>query len=329
MNYSALIGDSWRLVWRRKSLIGLAFLSTLASSLAYLAMYIGFVAAFFSSGFFSRLFLFSAADIGLPVNSALPFLAMILSAVLWLLLWLVSLSARGGLIAAVHEHERGQATTPGGAFGRGWRRVLTLAAMAFVLFLPVTLLSLIGQAIMLAVLPDFAMMNETDFMGQLMSVYALSLAFSCITYALMAFLQFIYAFAFRGVVLGEMGVVASIRHGWRVLRGHAGEIIPLAMIFGGLLVVLVVIGYIAFFGVYIVFIIALAAGGGDVSVVVLAVGAVVMLLFLLLTLVVGAILLAWRSTVFTIGYRHWIEGKPAAGGDGRATDFIEGTDGEV
>ena len=327
MNYSSLISQSWRLVWRRKSLIALAFLSILASSLAYVAVYTGFIALFFSTPFFfTRLTGLGFSELGLSSGGPLAYGAMAASALGWLLLWFVGLSARGGLIASVDAHEDGRPLGLGGAFGRGWRRALTLAAMAFLLYLPVIVMTLIGQVLVISQFPEFLTMNEAEMMSRMMSIYALSCSLSVLTYGLMAFLQFIYAFAFRGVVLGNLGVVASIRHGWRVVRGNIGDILPLAMIYGGILLALIIIWYIAFFALYFVVIFALAMGGGDMSAPLLVALGAGFLVLLLLTFVVGAIALAWRSAAFTIGYRHWIAEKPVVVKEEDSTDFTDGTD---
>jgi hypothetical protein len=230
--------------------------------------------------------------------------------VVWLVLWLVGLAARGGLIAAVDDLEGGAPAS--GAFGRGWRRVLTLAGMSFVLFLPYLIVGAVQLAITLAAMPDFSLVGEQAFFEAMGSYYFLAYGSSCVTFIVSLFLQFIYPFAYRGVVLGGMGVRASIGHGWRVLRGNFGEILPLALLFGVVMIVLLGIWYGAFFLFYIALIFGFAVNQSGPSLALIGVIIAIMLLFLLISLIVFAILTAWRSAAFTIGYRRWAAPKPAA-----------------
>ncbi|HRO92110.1 MAG TPA: hypothetical protein PK205_10635 [Promineifilum sp.] len=315
MNYTTLIGDSWRLVWRRKSLIALGSLSVLASILAYVALYIGFIAFFLSSpSLLIRLMGMPLTEMPEASGGPLGYIAMVLGALAWLLLWLVGLSARGGMIAAVDAHEDGRSLGAGAAFGRGWSRALTLAAMAIVVFLPVMILYLITIPLLFSRFPDLMNAGEAEIMSALMTTQALSCSLSLLIYGLMALLQFIYAFAYRGVVLGGLGVMASIRHGWRVLRGNAGDILPLALIFGGIWFGLIVLWYIAFFVIYLILLFGLALGSGDVSLPLTIAAAVGFFILLLVTLLAGGAQSAWRSAAFTSGYRYWIAEKkePAA-----------------
>jgi hypothetical protein len=62
----------------------------------------------------------------------------------------------------------------------------------------------------------------------------LALIFLCLLCLLIPFiiaLSLIYPFAFRGIILRDLGVMDSIRHGWKTLREHLGEIILLCLAF--------------------------------------------------------------------------------------------------
>jgi hypothetical protein len=310
MNHSAIMGQSWRLVWRRKSLLGLGLLSAASTVISAIALYAAMIGAFLGSPDLIARFM------GMPEGTFQPWpfsnywlVLTCIGPVVWLVLWLVGLAARGGLIAAVDDLEGG-APASGGAFGRGWRRVLTLAGMTFVLFLPYLIIGAVQLAITLAAMPDFSLVGEQAFFEAMGSYYFLAYGSSCVTFIVSLFLQFIYPFAYRGVVLGGMGVRASISHGWRVLRDNFGDILPLALLFGVVMIVLLGVWYGAFFALYFVLIFGVAINQSGPSLSLLGVVIAVFLLFLLIALIVFAILTAWRSAAFTIGYRRWTAPKP-------------------
>jgi hypothetical protein len=310
MNHSAVMGQSWRLVWRRKSLLGLGLLSAVATVVGAIALYAALIGLFLASPDLIARFM------GLPDGAFEPWpfsrgwLALtVVGLIVWLALWLVGLAARGGLIAAVDDLESGEPPA-GGAFGRGWRRVLPLAGMSFVLWLPYLIIVILTQAAVLATMPDFILAGEQEFFDAMMSTYLLSCGFSCVNLIVSLFLQFIYPFAYRGVVLRGMGVRASIGHGWRVLRSNFGDILPLALLFGVVMIVLLAVWYGAFFALYFVLIFGIVIDPSGPSPALIGIVIAAVLLFLLVSLFVFAILTAWRSAAFTIGYRRWAVDKP-------------------
>lgn len=129
-----LVGQSWRLIWQRKSLLRLGLVSTAASLLAWAALPEAYRWAWVESpALMERL-------TGIPRNPYMnmwgigdyptgigPFTCGIL--VICLVLWLVGLAARGGLITAVDDIEGQDA--PGSAFSGALRRGPRLARAAF------------------------------------------------------------------------------------------------------------------------------------------------------------------------------------------------------
>jgi len=137
----------------------------------------------------------------------------------------------------------------------------------------------------------------------------LALVFLCLLCLLIPFLialSLIYAFAFRGIVLRNMGVMESIRHGWGVLRGNLGEIIILGLAF---VLVNIVIGFVILallvplglvVGVPLVMLGETNATAlqGLLAVLGVIVGLVVVAL-------ISAITTAWQSSTFTVAYLRW------------------------
>ncbi len=349
MNANEVMGQSWRLMWRRKSLLRLGLVSTVASLLAWAALNEAYRwARVESPAFMERLTgiprgLYSDMwGVEYPTVVG-PFTCGIL--VICLVLWLIGLAARGGLITAVDDVEGQDA--PGSAFGRALRRGPRLALMTFVLFLPVILLVFVGQVAM----PNWPFLANPyafsplamGFRASSMNVYLMGFGLPIVTLIPMLFLQLIYPFAFRGMVMHDLSIFGAFRHGWRVLRGNVVEIVPLALLFAGVHIVL----WGLYNGIFIAihsYLIYKVTGSADavnafltldfdeVSYVLISsivssgdslnsrelfyiIINITSLALLLASVVIETIMTAWRSAAFTIGYLRWTAEKTAVPSD--------------
>ena len=308
MNETSIFSQSWRYVREHKSLWGLGFLNSTAAVLGVIAIYAGLTAALMASpGLLARYLRLPDLNLAYwPFPSWVIWVALF-TLIVWFLLWLVGLAARGGLITAADDIEEGRRPSGGESFGRGWRRAPVLALMSLIVFLPVIALYAVGQVALWLALPDFTQVTSENFLSGFTTLYSISMCLTCGLYFLLIFLQFIHAFAYRGVMLRELGVWSSISHGWRVLRDKPGEIIPLAMIFGGLMVAFYGIAYAVFIAFYLAglfsFLFSTSAEGPPV--VALFFIGIIFLLAMAALFFVMVVLGAWRSTAFTIGYRRW------------------------
>ena len=136
----------------------------------------------------------------------------------------------------------------------------------------------------------------------LLVVCCLVLALAVLTIVL----NLIYAFAYRGIMLRDMPVMDSIRHGWRVVREHLGEIVLLGLLF---VVVNVVIALIA--GT-IMGLVGLSSGlfsllmsGGEPTTTQIVTAGIGMLATFVIFAIISAIFTAWRSATFTLAYQQW------------------------
>lgn len=307
MDYGAIVGRGWQITWNNKFLWVLGFLAALAK---------------ISSNFSNSN---SSLDSGpaeveqILAATAVALTLMCVFMVIGLILWLVSIVARGGLVTAVARIDAGESVTLGEAFSAGTAKIWSLVGMNLLLLLPVFILSIIGVAGMFfilagsgittaALIEDPTALEEVFAAGIGLFVVCIC-GLVCGLALLGIFIQFINAFAYRGIMLQEQGAVESISRGWQLLKANAADVIVLALIFLGISlmygiavgIVLVPLTLIA-----IIPSIALMTEGGA-----MAAGSLVFLFGSMLCLgIVGAglnsILTTWQSASFTLAYQEWI-----------------------
>lgn len=229
-----------------------------------------------------------------------------------IILWLVALSARGGLIGAVAQMEQGAAKPSfGSAFRMGWSKVWRLAGMTIALYIVPFILFMVFLVGFFAVAGGLAYagsgMEDMSALGA--GIGGLALVFVCLICLMIPFLitlSLIYPFAFRGIVLRDMGIRQSISHGWQTLKAHLGDIILLGLAFFlvGIFVMIIAAAILVPVALVVgVPIIALSGSDATVITGVLAVLGIVigMVVFAL----VPAITTAWQSSTFTLAYLEW------------------------
>lgn len=145
--------------------------------------------------------------------------------------------------------------------------------------------------------------------GSLALVMACVGCLFCIAMPLIFFISLIYPFAQRGIVIQDMGVMDSVRHGWQILKGNVGDILLLvvlffviSMVFGVVsLIVLLPLGFLALGPSVIGLIsggtlgvpeIAMLTGGG------ICVG--------LVGTAINSIMVSFRSTAMTLAYQEFV-----------------------
>ncbi len=231
-----------------------------------------------------------------------------------ILLWLVSLAAGGGLITSVAELNRGEPSSFGKAFRQGWRKVLPLVGMSILLFAVVIILFVVIIALFAGTLISAAAAGANDSQGVAGILGSLGiglLCLLCLLFPLSLILSLIYPFAYRGVMLRDLRVTDAIRHGWRVLRDNLAHILVLGVIF---FVINFIVSAIA--GV-IVGLLGLSTGllqtlfsGGQVSASQWVSTGLGLLAVALVFSIISAVIVAWRSATFTLGYLQWTGKEP-------------------
>jgi len=294
VDYSGTLRDGWMYTWKHKWLWLLALIPALAGVVGLLPNLSG-----------------SAITPDMTPDEIMamagPSLLMsCLSLILILVIWLVGLAARGGIISGVARLARGEMAGFGQAFREGWRKVLPLLGMTILLYGALLLLFIVMFFLFLIPVATMALTggldNPSDALSAGMGTVGL-LLFCCLSVVavlLSIVLSLVYPFAYRGIMLRELGVVDSIRHGWGVLRDNLGEILLLALPF---LVITLVLGV----GVAIINV---AIATPDTFNPGAAVGAMQafgwrFLIAFLITAVVSSLLAAWQSATFTLAYLGW------------------------
>lgn len=290
MEFSATLSKGWSITWRNKWLWLLALIPAATGLVSF-----GFSFLQQNMGLNSQ--------VGSPYSSGGLFLLSCLQLIVSFVVGLINLAARGGLIAAVDNIDRSESYSFGRAFGEGWQKEGPLLFMNILMF--GGLIMIIIMVIALAAAGSFftVAFGGTQDSGGADLVGLLSLLGLCCLAIMIIIPYFVVIltqpFAFRGIMLHEMGVRESIGHGWKVLRGNLGEILLLVLPFALLNSLLGAIFASIIFGSDLLGLIAgeSVAGISVISWIVIAVYLALTPIFVLLA--------TWQSAVFTLGYRSW------------------------
>ena len=304
MNYMDTLRRGWQITWNNKWLWLLGFLAALGSG----------------GGFSSS----TGGDGGSTTTGTMPniepgMIAAIIGGaivlfciafIVGILLWLVSLASKGGLITSVAELDRGQPSSFGRAFRQGWRKLLPLVGMTILLFAVVIILVIIlaiGFAgTTAAAIGAGASMDSDALAGLLGTAGFVFLCLLCLLVPLSLVLNLIYAFAYRGIMLRDLGVMDSIRHGWRVVRENLGEILLLGLLFFiiNLIISFVALMLMGLLGVSSGMFSLLMSGGEPTTAQLVGAGVGILAAFVIFA-IISAIVTAWRSATFTLAYQQW------------------------
>jgi hypothetical protein len=243
--------------------------------------------------------------------------------VISIILFVISLIARGGLIAGVEQVETGGNTTFGRAWSVGTNRFWHMLGLNILIALPIIVLVIIlgvafGGTIIAAVAAGTSASGRgSGNDGALASLIGGGIAILCclfcivFLYGLLA--QAIQTFGERAIVLENAGITASISRAWAVFRANLGNIILLALI---MLFISIVFGIItgAVLAVILVptmapIFVAMTQNGT------LEAGSTILAIFgLIVASIVGAIInalyVAFNSATWTLAYRQFTGAAP-------------------
>lgn len=144
MDYGKLLNRAWEILWRHKFLVILGLIVALSGGFntsASSGTNAGFRAD--SSGAVGTVLPPElSTSIGLPFWTALLLFALVLA--IAFVLWVISTTARGGLIAGAAASDSGQDTSFSRAWRAGWQRIWTLLGIGIIPAIPGLIVLLVG-----------------------------------------------------------------------------------------------------------------------------------------------------------------------------------------
>ncbi|MEZ4513799.1 MAG: hypothetical protein R3C62_18175 [Chloroflexota bacterium] len=248
--------------------------------------------------------------------AALIIAAMCFFFLLGIVLWVVGLTARGGLISAAARLDAGEKMTFRQAFADGWAKIGQLVGLSLLLFLPFIILAFVVALVVAGAIgfSIFSIANTieqdpTAVLGSLGAVVFAVCGLLCLAIPIGIILQGISAFAQRGIMLQDMGIMDSIRHGWHIFKSNFAEIIVLVVIF---IVISIVVGFaVAIVMIPLAFLsfgplIFQAVEGGSFGAVEIAAGIVGGLVLAVVAAAINSLVTAYQSTTFTLAYQEFL-----------------------
>jgi hypothetical protein len=229
MDYGEIITRAWNITWKNKFLWVLGFLAALTS--------IGSNSNSFQYTMDESDFVNNpemAAQIGVLI-----FGLMCVFMIIGIVLWLLSVAARGSLIDGVSRIDDGETVTLGEAFSAGTSAIWRLIGVYFLAYLPLIIAGIImailafmtiGSAVAMETLiqnPDEAAGAIAGSMGLLLLCMCL---FICIIIPISIVLSFIAEFAARATVIQKMRITESLSQGWTIFKTNLGSVLLLALI---------------------------------------------------------------------------------------------------
>jgi hypothetical protein len=252
MDFGKVLGRAWEITWRWKMLWVLGFLAALGQGSG------GGQPNYSMSGDEFERFGYQLGD------SAEQFFALISGLVLGLIclmlivaiaLWVVSVIARGGLIAGVQQVEEEGSTSFRKAWSAGARKFWTLFGLGILAALPLILLIIIGLVVLtLGIFVGIGLMDVGEAAG-ITTIVLVSIIcggfLCCGLFILVIILEQIRVYGERAAILEDLGWIDAFKRGWEVLKDNLGATIILWLIFFALGIVI--------FGISFVLVFALAA----------------------------------------------------------------------
>lgn len=302
MNYEQILTKSARIVWQNKFLWLLGFLAGLGT----------ISNSFRSQSNYNEQYDGRVPDIDAMVGMML--LVLCVGLVIFIGMWVLGIISKAGLIAAVADIEAGEQPDFRSSFAAGKAKFLPLLGLNVLFALPPILLGLffiasfafllVSSGVTVATLAEDPAAFEQFAIGAGIIAVFVICGLICVTAVISFLLQFINAFAYRAIVLNNLGVLESISYSWELIRKNLTEMFLLSLLFGvfgliiGALIQVVVLPIFIMLGVF-------SAMGDANNTVFLASFGILMLIIMVMTVLVTSPFTAWRSTAFTLAYLHW------------------------
>ncbi|MBN1139615.1 MAG: hypothetical protein JXM73_23785 [Anaerolineae bacterium] len=305
MDYGKVLTRAWQITWRWKVLWILGFLASLGQG--------------GGGGGGGNITTSSSDWEGLQIDPEITgaIIAAIVSIacvaiLIGIALWVVSVIARGGLIAGVQQVEDDGSTT----FGRAWRvgvkRFWTLFGINILATLPAILMWLVFAGALAASIVGLVEGSETSDLVAALSAGGIGCAglFCCLAVIVTFLLSLIQIYAERAAVLEGMGWIEAFKRGWQVLKTNIGPtlifwliFLVIGMIVGGVVLVGVMAVALPIIGLFTTtdvgaWVLVPICGGG--------------LAAMILGAIIGSVVNTFTSATWTLAYREMIRGTDEA-----------------
>ena len=223
MDYGNVLARAWQISWRWKVLWILGLLAGLGRAM--------------SGGSNSQYSTSGSEWGGIPPEVAAGLAgAACLGIIVAIILWVVSVIARGGLIAGVQQVEEEGHTSFGSAWRGGARKFWTLFGIGVLAAIPMILAILLGVFVLGTTLfAGLTASGDTSFLGSVGAVLAplacCSITLLCGLMIVALVLAQIRIYAERAAIIEDLGWIQAFGRGWEVLKENLGPTIILWIIF--------------------------------------------------------------------------------------------------
>lgn len=249
MDYGKVLGRAWEITWRWKVLWILGFLASLGSgggggggSNAYTGNGGDFNIDKWTQGITPGEFL--------PAVSGIIGIIIAVVCVLFIIfiaLWVVSVIARGGLIAGVQQVEDEGSTTFRTAWVAGRKKFWTLFGLGILAAIPMIILIFAGIILLglgIAAAVGAMDISETAGIAGIVMISLLCGGFLCCGMIILGIvLEQIRVYGERAAILEDLGWINAFKRGWQVLKENLGPTIIFWLIFLAIGIVIFVISF--------------------------------------------------------------------------------------
>jgi hypothetical protein len=252
MDFGKVFAHAWEITWRWKMLWVLGFLAALGQGNGAPQPNYSF-----SGDEFERYGwrLGDSAEQFFVALSGLILGLICLALIVAIVLWVISVIARGGLIAGVQQVEEEGSTSFGKAWSAGARKFWTLFGLGILAAIPMIILITIGIIVLsLGIFVGVGLLDVAEAAGitTIILVTIICGGFLCCgLFILVIILEQIRIYGERAAILEDLGWIDAFKRGWEVLKDNLGETIIFWLIFFALGIVI--------FGISFVLVFALAA----------------------------------------------------------------------
>ena len=228
MDYGKVLGRAWEITWRWKVLWILGFLASLGRA---------------AGGGRNPSYHTGGSDWGGPAGFEIPpelvgILCGVgcLALIIGIALWVISVMARGGLIAGVQQVEDRRVTSFLAAWRVGRGRFWTLFGIGVLAAIPLIVLVVLGVlflgfGVYISTQATGDPLGPRGAWGVLAPLFLCGGTFCCGILILTAILAQIRIYAERAAILEDLGWIDAFKRGWEVMKENLGPTIILWLIF--------------------------------------------------------------------------------------------------